>query len=63
VSKNKRRVVIRLKHSLLADEEINTVLPDKLDELEAAYTNGELKKFVVAANEAQRQDDGDSDGG
>lgn len=37
------RTVIRLKHSLAADEEINAVLPDTLDEFEAALARGELK--------------------
>jgi hypothetical protein len=40
------RTVIRLKHSLAADEEINAVLPDTLDEFEAAYANGDLKKLT-----------------
>lgn len=39
------RTLIRLKHSLAADEEINAVLPDTLDEFDTAYANGELKKF------------------
>jgi hypothetical protein len=30
----RRRVLIRLKHSLAEDEEINTMLPDTLEEIE-----------------------------
>ena len=37
------RTLIRLKHSLAADEEINAVLPDTLDEFDAALASGELK--------------------
>lgn len=37
------RSIIRLKHSLRADEEINAVLPDTLDEFEEALARGELK--------------------
>lgn len=43
------RTVIRLKHSLAADEEINAVLPDTLDEFEQAYAKGELKKLTGKA--------------
>lgn len=45
------RTLIRLKHSLAADEEINAVLPDTLDEFDAALASGELKDV------AQRIDD------
>lgn len=41
------RSLIRLKHSLAADEEINAVLPDTLEEFEAALARGELKGFDV----------------
>jgi arginine/lysine/ornithine decarboxylase len=41
------RTLIRLKHSLAADEEINAVLPDTLDEFEAALAKGELKKLTA----------------
>lgn len=37
------RTLIRLKHSLAADEEINAVLPDTLEEFDQALSRGELK--------------------
>lgn len=37
------RALIRLKHSLKADEEINATLPDTLLEFDAALQQGELK--------------------
>lgn len=37
------RALIRLKHSLAADDEINATLPDTLAELEAALARGELR--------------------
>ena len=37
------RAIIRLKHSLAADEEINSILPDTLEEFDDALANGELK--------------------
>lgn len=36
------RTLVRLKHSLAADREINSVLPDRLDEFDAALQRGEL---------------------
>lgn len=39
------RTLIRLKHSLAADEEINTVLPETLDEFDSARARGELKRI------------------
>lgn len=39
------RTLIRLKHSLAADEEINGKLPDMLSELEAAFAAGELRSL------------------
>lgn len=36
------RTMLRLKHSLAADEEINQVLPDRIDEFDAALARGEL---------------------
>ena len=41
------RTLIRLKHSLKADEEINAVLPDTLEEFEAALAKGELKGLTA----------------
>ena len=39
------RTLIRLKHSLAADEEINAVLPDTLAEFDEALAKGELKEL------------------
>jgi hypothetical protein len=36
------RTMVRLKHSLAADEEINRLLPDRIDEFDAALARGEL---------------------
>lgn len=44
--------LIRLKHSLAADEEINRVLPDTLDEFDAALAAGELKALTANLNDA-----------
>ncbi len=41
------RTVIRLKHSLAADEEINAVLPDTLTEFEDKIARGELKEVAT----------------
>lgn len=38
-----KRTMIRLKHSLRADEEINSVLPKTVGEFDAALERGELK--------------------
>lgn len=43
------RTLVRLKHSLAADEELNAVLPDTLAEYEDALARGELKGFDVLA--------------
>lgn len=37
------RTLIRLKHSLAADEEINAILPDTLAEFDEALARNELK--------------------
>lgn len=39
------RALIRLKHSLNADEELNDVLPDTLEEFEKSLQAGELKSL------------------
>lgn len=39
------RTLIRLKHSLAADEEINAVLPDTVAEFDDALARGELKEL------------------
>ena len=36
------RTLLRLKHSLAADREINEVLPARLDEFDSAVQRGEL---------------------
>lgn len=41
------RTLIRLKHSLRADEEINTILPDRLDEFDAALSRGTIKELTL----------------
>lgn len=39
------RTLVRLKHSLAADEELNNVLPDTLAEFDTALASGKLKKL------------------
>lgn len=39
------RTVVRLKHSLAADEEINDILPDTLEEFDGALAKGELTQL------------------
>lgn len=39
------RTLIRLKHSLDADEQINNILPGTLAEFDEALARGELKKL------------------
>jgi hypothetical protein len=56
-----RKVRIRLKHPLPADTEIHAVLPDTLEEFEAAVARGELKELqagladILARPEHRRQ--------
>lgn len=38
------RTLIRLKHSLAADVEINETLPDALHEFDSAHSRGQIKK-------------------
>lgn len=51
------RTLVRLKHSLAADEEINAVLPDTLSEYDQALARGEIKELkarlsdVIAGDE------------
>lgn len=40
-----QRTLIRLKHSLAADEELNEVLPDTLSEFDKAIAGGQLKQI------------------
>ena len=51
------RTLIRLKHSLRADEEINDVLPDTLDEFDEALARGELKQLKAGLVDALGGDD------
>lgn len=39
------RTLIRLKHSLKADEELNEVLPDTLEEFDQGVLGGEVKRL------------------
>lgn len=48
-----QRTLIRLRHSIAADEEINRVLPDTLDDFDAALQRGELKALVVDLNDVE----------
>lgn len=41
------RALIRLKHSIAADEELNDVLPDRLEEFDLALQKGDLKQLDV----------------
>lgn len=43
-----QRTLIRLKHSLAADEEINAVLPDTLEEFDEALARGEFRELRPA---------------
>lgn len=54
-SPERRRVLVRLKHSLAADEEINAVLPDKLEEFDEALPRGERKEAKANLNDAPRR--------
>ena len=51
------RTIIRLKHSLAADEEINAVLPDTLAEFEDALSRGELKTLKAGLADVLGGDD------
>lgn len=42
------RTLIRLKHSIAADEELNNVLPDTLAEFDEALSRGELKELKAS---------------
>lgn len=41
-----QRTLIRLKHSLAADEELNEILPDTLSEFDKALAAGKLKEIT-----------------
>lgn len=46
------RTLIRLKHSLAADEELNAVLPDTLAEFNSALARGDLKTLKAGLHDA-----------
>lgn len=41
------RTLVRLKHSLAADREINEVLPDRLDQFNNALQSGTLLRLPI----------------
>jgi hypothetical protein len=45
------RSLIRLKHSLAADEEINAILPDTLEEFDEALARGELRELKAGLDD------------
>jgi hypothetical protein len=51
------RTLIRLKHSLRADEEINAVLPDKLEEFDEALSRGEIRELKAGLDDVLGGDD------
>jgi hypothetical protein len=44
-------VIVRLKHSLAADEEINAVMPDTLEEFDEALARGELRELKAGLDD------------
>ncbi len=46
------RTLIRLKHSLAADTELNEILPDTLAEFDASVARGELVSLQASLGEA-----------
>lgn len=48
------RTLVRLKHSLKADQEINDALPDTLSEFDEALSKGELKNVVASLEDVTR---------
>lgn len=55
------RTLIRLKHSLAADEEINNKLPETLGEFDAALERGELKEIAAGLDEILGSDNASED--
>jgi hypothetical protein len=45
------RTLVRLKHSLAADEEINELLPDTLEEFDKALQAGKLMQIEAGIDE------------
>lgn len=52
-----QRTLIRLKHSLRADEEINDVMPDTLAEFDAALSHRNLPKLQATLDDVLGSDD------
>lgn len=50
------RTIIRLKHSLAADEEINLVLPPTLEEFDEALARGEFKELKAGLDDVLGSD-------
>jgi hypothetical protein len=46
------RTLIRLKHSLAADREINEVIPDRLQKFDSALNSGELLQIEEVTSES-----------
>lgn len=51
------RTLVRLKHSLAADEELNAILPDTLAEYDEALARGELRELKAGLVDALGGDD------
>ena len=47
------RALLRLKHSLAADEEINAILPDRIAAFDAALQQGELLELRNVLEDVQ----------
>ncbi len=45
------KMLVRLKHSLAADEEINDVLPDRLEDFDAALQVGVIKRLTTSLDD------------
>lgn len=51
------RTLIRLKHSLKADEELNDLLPDTLEEFDRALAEGQLLELTDSVSAILGDDD------
>lgn len=50
------RALIRLKHSLAADEELNSILPDKINEFDLSVQQGEIKQIGIELSEILKEE-------
>lgn len=50
------RTIVRLKHSLAADEEINNILPEKLSDFDIALQSGQLKQLSIGLDDLLNED-------